>query len=118
VIENLGFYDVSTDMPLLLDMSTLSYAVLLLGIVFDVIVILLIAISVLLIYSLLMISVETKTFEHGVLRMVGISQLDCCSVIFYQSVTFIVPSLISSYVLSIPANYLIYKWLFTPEMGI
>jgi hypothetical protein len=72
-MEDLGFYDVSTDMPLLLDMSTLSYAVLLLGIVFDVIIVLLIAISVLLIYSLLMISVETKTFEQGVLRMVGIS---------------------------------------------
>jgi len=108
-MEDLGFYDVNTDMPLLLDMSMLSYAVLLLGIVFDVIIILLIAISVLLIYSLLMISVETKTFEQGVLRMVGISQLDCVSVIFYQSITFIVPSLIFAYVFAIPVNYLIYK---------
>lgn len=62
-MEDLGFYDIESDMPLLLDMSLLSYAVLLLGIVFDVIIILFISISILLIYSLLMVSVETKTFD-------------------------------------------------------
>ena len=63
MMEDLGFYDIESDMPLLLDMSLLSYAVLLLGIVFDVIIILFISISILLIYSLLMVSVETKTFD-------------------------------------------------------
>jgi len=61
-------------MLLLMTMELLSYATLLLGIVFGIIVILFIVISVLLIYSLLMISVETKTFESGVLRLVGLSQ--------------------------------------------
>ncbi len=70
-------------MPLLTEMSALQYGVLLLGIVFDVVIILFVTISVLLIYSLLMVSVETKTFENGVLRMVGISTVDCISVIFY-----------------------------------
>lgn len=82
-MEDLGFYNIYTDMPLLVDMSLFSYAVLLLGIVFDVIIILLIAISVLLIFSLLLVSVETKTFDQGVLRMVGINQNDCVSLIFY-----------------------------------
>lgn len=54
-------------------MELLSYATLLLGIVFGIIALLFIVISVLLIYSLLMISVETKTFESGVLRLVGLS---------------------------------------------
>lgn len=61
-------------MLLLMTMELLSLATLLLGIVFGIIVILFIVISVLLIYSLLMISVETKTFESGVLRLVGLSQ--------------------------------------------
>lgn len=70
-------------MPLLLEMSVLSYGVLLLGIVFDVVIILFVTISVLLIYSILMVSVEAKNFENGVLRMVGISITDCVSSIFY-----------------------------------
>jgi len=83
VMEDLGFYNIESDMPLLLTMSLLSYAVLLLGIVFDVIIILFISISILLIYSLLMVSVETKTFDYGVFRMVGITKGDSVSMLFY-----------------------------------
>ena len=45
-----------------------------LGLIFDIIILLFVILSVLLIYSLLMISVETKTFEIGVMRMVGLSK--------------------------------------------
>ena len=83
MMEDLGFYDIESDMPLLVDLSLLSYGVLLLGIVFDVIIILFISISILLIYSLLMVSVETKTFDQGVFRMVGITRGDTVSMIFY-----------------------------------
>jgi len=54
----------------------------LLGLIFNIVVILFIVISVLLIYSLLMISVETKSFENGVLRLVGLSKADCVQMIF------------------------------------
>lgn len=83
VIKDLGYFEPAAELPLLLEMSSLQYGVLLLGIVFDVVIILFITISVLLIYSLLMVSVETKTFENGVMRMVGISTGDCVSIIFY-----------------------------------
>jgi len=82
-MKGLGFFEPQASMPLLTEMSALQYGVLLLGIVFDVVIILFVTISVLLIYSLLMVSVETKTFENGVLRMIGISTVDCISVIFY-----------------------------------
>ena len=49
-------------------------AILFLGLIFDIIILLFIVLSILLIYSLLMISVETKTFEFGVMRMVGLSK--------------------------------------------
>ena len=68
-------------MYLLQVMQLLSYATLLLGLVFGIIAILFIVISVLLIYSLLMISVETKTFENGVLRLIGLSQFNVVGMI-------------------------------------
>ncbi len=71
--EALGYYQPRANMYLLTTMQLLSYATLLLGLVFGIIAILFIVISILLIYSLLMISVETKTFENGVLRLVGLS---------------------------------------------
>ncbi len=68
-------------MPLLETMKLTSAASLLIGLLFGIIVALFVVISILLIYSLLMISIETKTFENGVLRMVGISKTNCISMI-------------------------------------
>ena len=62
-------------------MQLTSVASLLLGLIFGIIVLLFVVISILLIYSLLMISVETKTFETGVLRLVGLSKANCISMI-------------------------------------
>jgi ABC-type lipoprotein release transport system permease subunit len=52
-------------------------AVVMLGLIFNVVLLLLITISIILIYSLLMVTVETKTFDQGVLRMIGLSKIDC-----------------------------------------
>ena len=62
-------------------MEILSQATLLLGLVFSIVVIMFIVISVLLIYSLLMISVETKSYENGILRVLGLSKGDCVQMI-------------------------------------
>lgn len=61
-------------MDLLTEMSTYSSAILFFGLIFDIIILLFIVISILLIYSLLMVSVESKTFEMGVMRMIGLSK--------------------------------------------
>jgi ABC-type antimicrobial peptide transport system permease subunit len=55
-------------------MQKLSTAILFLGLIFNIVILLFIILSVLLVYSLLMISVESKTFEFGVMRMVGLSK--------------------------------------------
>ena len=57
------------DLSLLDNMKIFQAAILFLGLIFDIIIFLFVVLSVLLIYSLLMISVESKTFEFGVLRM-------------------------------------------------
>ena len=38
--------------------------------------------------------------------------------IFYQSITFVVPSLVLGYLLAIPTNYEVYKLLYSSDMGI
>ena len=52
------------------------------GLAFDVIVILFVIVSILLIYSLLLISVETKTFEIGIMRLIGLSKINFVGMIF------------------------------------
>jgi ABC-type antimicrobial peptide transport system permease subunit len=58
-------------MLILDNMQDASMAILLLSLVFNIILLVFIVISVLLIYSLLMIGVETKASETGIMRMIG-----------------------------------------------
>lgn len=96
-------------MSLLKTMKLTSVASLLLGLLFGIIVILFVVISILLIYSLLMISVETKTFENGVLRLIGLNKTNCISMILIQSFIFVVPSIVCAYGASIPALMYVYS---------
>ena len=61
---------------------------------------LLFLISVLLIYSLLMLSVESKSFELGVMRMVGLSKINVIMLVIFQSFMFVIPSIISGFITS------------------
>ena len=55
-------------------MQSYSAAVMFIGLIFDVLLMIFIVVACLLIYSLLLISVETKTFEIGVMRLVGLTK--------------------------------------------
>lgn len=55
-------------------MKTYALAVLFIGLIFSIIILLFIMISTLLVYSLLMITIETKAFENGIMRMQGLSK--------------------------------------------
>ena len=69
IANQLGFYYIDTNLDLLTSMQMYSYAVLFIGLIFDVLLLIFIVVACLLIYSLLLISVETKTFEIGVMRL-------------------------------------------------
>ena len=73
IIQALGTYTVDGQNQLLGTMSTFQFGVLMIGLIFNVLILLFVVISVLLIYSLLMITTETKTFEYGVMRLVGLN---------------------------------------------
>ena len=62
-------------------MQGYSTAIMLIGLVFDVLLVIFIVISCLLIYSLLLISVETKTFDNGVMRLIGLTKRGYVSMI-------------------------------------
>ena len=63
-------------------MEIYSAAILIIGLIFDIMLIMFIMISVLLIYSLLMITIETKAFDIGVMRMVGLTSKGFIAMIF------------------------------------
>ena len=65
----------AANLNLLIAMKGYSASVMFIGLVFDVLLLIFVVVSCLLIYSLLMISVETKTFEIGVMRLVGLTKV-------------------------------------------
>jgi len=95
-------------MYILHEMQLFNYSTLLLGLIFNVILLVFIVISVLLIYSLLMIGVETKTSETGIMRMLGTNKAGLITMVAIQSILFVFPSVISAFILCVPVIGLCY----------
>jgi ABC-type antimicrobial peptide transport system permease subunit len=70
-----------------------SFFSLFLGLILNIIVVFIFFLSVLLIYSLLMVSVEARTFELGVLRMVGMTRARLAGLVLTQALFFAVPGI-------------------------
>ena len=87
------------------------------GLIFKVLLLIFIVVSVLLIYSLLLISVETKTFEIGVMRLMGLSKAGFVALILTESMCFVFPSIVAGYICAMPILSLIYGYVFTEDMG-
>ena len=90
----------------------------LIGLTFGIINIIFIILSSLLIYSLLMITVETKDFENGILRLVGLSKVAYSSMILLQAMLFVLPSIVLGFALSPVCLWALYSFIFSAEMGI
>jgi len=118
IAEDLGFFSVSMQLDVLSEMQTYSYAIMFLGLIFDIIILLLAVLSVLLIYSLLMISVESKSFEFGVMRMVGLSSSGIIVMLVLQSIMFVLPSVFVGFLTSVPTLAGLYSLLFDANMGV
>lgn len=74
-------------------------------------------VAILLIYSLLLISVETKTFEIGVMRLVGLTKTGFIGLILTQAAMFVFPAVLLGFMLSVPAIYYIFSILFDESLG-
>jgi len=93
-------------------MQLVNNAILLLGLVFNIVLLVFMVISVLLIYSLLMIGVETKTLETGIMRMVGTNKRGLIMMVGIQSGMFVVPAVGSAFLVSFGFIALCYKYIF------
>lgn len=83
-------------------MKDYSAAVMFIGLIFLVLLLIFVVISCLLIYSLLLISVETKAFEVGVMRLVGLTKCGYVAMIMASSALFVLPSIILGFLAAIP----------------
>ena len=72
---DLGFFNVKSHPALLQELMIYNVAVMFVGLIFDVLLMIFVIVATLLVFSLLLISVESKTFENGVLRLVGLNKL-------------------------------------------
>ena len=80
-------------------------------------IILFVVISILLIYSLLMITTETKTFDIGIMRLVGLSSSGFVGMIFTQAVMFVLPAIVVAYICAYPVLWLIFGKLFGDDLN-
>lgn len=72
--EFLGYYPVQITSAILDKTQTLEIGILIVSLIFNLVKSLLVVISVLIVFSLLLISVQSKTFEIAVIRMIGLKK--------------------------------------------
>ena len=117
IVKDLGIFPIDTETELLEQMNLYSFALLFIGLVFNILIIMFVIISVLLIYSLLMITTETKTFDTGIMRLLGLSSSGFVAMILTQAVMFVIPSIVLAYISAYPSLYFIFKKLFKNDFG-
>eukprot|EP00002_Diphylleia_rotans_P029058 TRINITY_DN5889_c0_g1_i2.p1 TRINITY_DN5889_c0_g1~~TRINITY_DN5889_c0_g1_i2.p1 ORF type:complete len:1017 (-),score=172.30 TRINITY_DN5889_c0_g1_i2:111-3161(-) len=91
-LYQLGFPNLEVDAELLADIQLLQFFSLFLGLLINLIVFILCILSVMLIYSLMMVSVETRTFEMGIMRMIGMTKLGVIEIIVVHALVYAIPS--------------------------
>jgi len=89
---SLGFHIVRPYQPVLDQLAVFSIVAVFLQLVFTVIIFTLMYLCVILLYSLLVAQVETRTFEMGVMRMVGLRRPQLLLLILYQALAYALPS--------------------------
>ncbi|KAL7750743.1 hypothetical protein RI367_003700 [Sorochytrium milnesiophthora] len=90
---HLGIAEVSTQLSVLSNLQGLEEVSSFLGLILSLVIAVLGGLGVFLIYSLLMVSVETKTFELGVFRMVGTRRPGILFLLLFQALSYSIPAL-------------------------
>eukprot|EP00005_Dracoamoeba_jomungandri_P012127 CAMPEP_0174265284 /NCGR_PEP_ID=MMETSP0439-20130205/25948_1 /TAXON_ID=0 /ORGANISM="Stereomyxa ramosa, Strain Chinc5" /LENGTH=1033 /DNA_ID=CAMNT_0015351673 /DNA_START=86 /DNA_END=3184 /DNA_ORIENTATION=+ len=92
IAYRLGFSQMWTYTPVLNNLEDTRFDNLFLGLIFNIVVTILMGLSVLLIYSLLMVNVETRTFEMGVMRLIGTTRVGIVQLLLIQAISYALPS--------------------------
>ena len=86
-------------MPVIRGLNQFKYGVVLLNMVLNIIIFALFGLSLILIYSLLLITTETNSFEFGILRLIGNIKRNVILIIIMQCISFSVPGFILAFLL-------------------
>mmetsp|Transcript_844 Transcript_844/g.2906 ORF Transcript_844/g.2906 Transcript_844/m.2906 type:complete len:1061 (-) Transcript_844:73-3255(-) len=95
----IGFDQIATRFPILVYLRETRFFSLFIGLIINIIVTILTVLSIILIYSLLMINVENRTFELGVLRMIGMQKVGIVQMVLMQAFLYAIPGLIFGLIL-------------------
>lgn len=100
IIYSLGLYSIQINLNILGLFHKLRYAQMFLSVVTNMIILLFSCLCIMMLYNLLLVSVETKTYELGVIRILGLNKLGVVFMILTQSVSFVFPGVIIGLLLS------------------
>ncbi|KYQ91201.1 DUF214 family protein [Tieghemostelium lacteum] len=92
ILYKIGFNLLDSSLPIMNVLSKNRYVALFLGLILNVIIFILLFLSILLIYSLLMIDVETRSFEMGVMRMIGTTRSGIIQLMLFKAFSYSIPS--------------------------
>ena len=96
----LGYYPVQVTSGILDRIATLEMGILIVNLIFNMVKSILVVVSVLIIYSLLMVSVEQKNFEIAVIRTVGLQKRGIIWLVICQSFLYVIPAMICAFLAS------------------
>jgi len=84
IVYRLGVQDLRVSMPVAESLRYYKYLSMFLGLMLNIVLFIFTFLSVILIYSLLSVSVERRSFSFGILRMVGLLKRDVIQMIVFQ----------------------------------
>lgn len=109
VVYRVGFHAVKASLPVMEALYPYSYISMFLGLIIDVSIVVLLFLCVILIYSLLVINVESRTFELGVLRMVGSTREEVVGLLLTQALAYALPAWVVGLPLAQLVTYIVFK---------
>ncbi|KAI3651558.1 hypothetical protein MP228_002861 [Amoeboaphelidium protococcarum] len=100
IVYAAGFTQIQSNLSLLSNLKKTNIFSAFLNLIFGIVFLILGGLSIFLIYSLLMVSVETKTFEYGIFRMVGMTKIGVVSLILTQAILYALPAWVLGLIVS------------------
>ena len=88
----LGFPQLTASLPLLSALSSTQIFSSFLNLILSIVLVFMSCLCIFLIYSLLIVSVETKTFEMGIFRMVGMTRWGVIQLLLVQALSYALPA--------------------------
>jgi ABC-type antimicrobial peptide transport system permease subunit len=92
IFSVLGFNQVNIDTPILTYLDSVRFFSLFLGLIVSLILLALAFLSIVLIYSLLTVNIQGRTFELGIQRMLGFTKQNLTGLVFTNAMLFAIPA--------------------------